>query len=124
MTVLGDGLVAVGRVGTVADAPVAWISTDGETWRIELMGADGEATAVATMDGGVVAVGNLPGERNVGAEVAWTSADGILWAQSGPFGDGTLRLLGADGNGGLVIAGGICAADQCPAPLWRGDALE
>ena len=81
---LGDGLVAVGVVGT-AQAPtgaVAWTSTDGRSWsRVDdPVFVGGVAVAVAAAPfGGLVAVGSDVGRREA---VAWTSPDGRHWTRA------------------------------------------
>jgi hypothetical protein len=84
ITTYGDGLVAVGVVGSaqVPTGAVAWTSTDASTWtRIDdpaLYG--GKAVAVtAAPFGGLVAVGSDLDRREA---VAWTTADGRRWTRA------------------------------------------
>jgi hypothetical protein len=78
---LGSGYVAVGVVGTAQQVTgsVAWISTDGRTWkRIDApdLGRGRAVALVAAPFGGLVAVGSDLDEHEA---FAWLSRDGRAW---------------------------------------------
>ena len=81
--VLGiDGrFVAIGKLGTGQrwSGSVAWVSSDGRQWtRIDSPElAAGIASALAPLDGGLVAVGSDLDEREA---LAWRSTDGSTWS--------------------------------------------
>jgi hypothetical protein len=84
ITTFGDGLVAVGVVGSAQEptGAVAWTSPDGAIWtRInDPAFFGGKAAAVTTAPfGGLVAVGSDLDRREA---VAWTSADGRRWTRA------------------------------------------
>lgn len=84
ITRYGDGLVAVGIVGSAQEptGAVAWTSTDASTWtRIDDPAFyGGKAVAVtAAPIGGLVAVGSDLDRREA---VVWTSADGRRWTRA------------------------------------------
>ena len=81
---LGHELVAVGTFGDSGSAgfgpSVAWISTDGITWRLRagspaLAGVIRSATTRAS---GLVAVG-LRDDGTIVTPVTWSSADAVHW---------------------------------------------
>lgn len=115
-----DGFVAVGN-GPVGAS--AWLSADGETWeRIEIAASASIARALALVDGGFVAVGNVVG-HDIGPGYSWTSVDARTWEDGTEFSPGTVMILAADGDGSTVVAGGQCviATESCEAVLWIGE---
>jgi hypothetical protein len=85
ITLFANGdLVAVGVVGTFQQRTrsVAWVSTDGHTWRrvddAHFAGALLES-AVGASPAGIVAVGSDLDRRNA---VAFTSPDGLAWTRA------------------------------------------
>jgi hypothetical protein len=72
----GGGFVAIGYAPPDWQ-PVAWTSSDAQTWTFHLIGTTAftfPVSAVARADGGVVAVG-----RSGSQPVAWTTSDGATW---------------------------------------------
>lgn len=116
----GERLIAVGASNHVeSPVPTAWVSDDGgETWRPEVMGAEGTARAIAVVDGALVAVGNLGGINGDGRPLAWSSADGVLWSDADLPGDEVV-VSSAVGGGDTVLVSGSCR-DGCTSPLWLG----
>jgi len=113
-----NGFVAVGN-GPVGAS--AWLSADGETWeRIEIAASASTSRALALVDGGFVAVGNVVG-HDIGPGHSWTSVDGRTWEDGNEFTPGTVMILGVDGDGSTVIAGGQCVTESCETVLWVGE---
>ena len=119
----GDGLVAIGDnydSNTAIGNVVAWVTTDGATWEPFGVAAGARVMAIAAVDGGLVAVGNLVGQ-DLGPESSWTSTDGQAWLESDALGTGTVRMSGAAGNGGVVVAVGLCQSESCDTVVWIGE---
>ena len=110
------GFVAAG--GGI-DGAVAWLSADGATWeRVDIV--DGAVVrALAPVDGGLVAAGNVAGQ-NFGPQLSWTSLDGLAWELGETFDEAGVEILAADGAGDTVVAGGQCLGD-CATVLWVGE---
>jgi hypothetical protein len=128
IAVRDDGtLVAVGS--SMEDGsngiPTAWISTDGgATWRVENMGANGAATAVAETSRGLVAVGDSR-LYNPGPVLSYTSGDGIRWSTTDPVTEEALYSLTAFGDASRVIVGLACVSQEpCPVVLYVGTVHE
>ena len=98
------GFVAVGteiRDGGEAIAPLAWTSSDGESWRRVVVDADGFVNAVAAGGPGLVAVG--------GGEVpVWTSPDGQSWTPGQA--DPQVFAPRLDVEDGFLVLQGVAAA--------------
>jgi hypothetical protein len=108
-----------GLIGT-GDAASAWVTADGAAWEHATIADSAYAGAVAVVDGGFVAVGNLIGQ-DVGEGQSWTSTDGLAWETGVPFGTPNVRFAAATGDGTTVVAGGGCASTTCDAVLWFGE---
>ena len=98
------GFVAVGteiRDGGEAIVPLAWTSSDGESWRRVVVDADGFVNAVAAGGPGLVAVG--------GGEVpVWTSPDGQSWTPGQA--DPQVFAPRLDVEDGFLVLQGVAAA--------------
>jgi hypothetical protein len=112
------GFAAVG--GGEASGATAWLSADGAAWEAIPISADAEARGLALVDGGFVAVGNVVGQ-DIGPGLSWTSLDGRTWEAGTEFAPASVRILGADGNGSTVVAGGLCQSESCDSVLWFGE---
>ena len=111
-----------GLIGT-GDAASAWVSADGAAWEQATIADGAYAGAVAVVDGGFVAVGNLVGQ-DLGEGQSWTSTDGLAWDAGMPFGTANVRFSAAAGSGTTVVAGGGCASTACDVVLWVGEVTE
>jgi hypothetical protein len=119
-----DGtVVAVGSStdGRDQGVPTAWISTDdGETWRVENMGAGGSADTLVEIDRGLVAIGALE-LYDPGPIASYTSEDGILWMSTERVAEDDAWPLAAGQHGGRPFAGLGCASQgPCPHALMEG----
>ena len=77
--VTDEGLLAVGPGDGAHGGSAAWLSADGTAWERFTIDDVAGAVAVASVDGGFVAVGNVADELDIGAEFTWTSVDGRTW---------------------------------------------
>lgn len=120
----GDGFVAGGSVGPELFDRHArfWTSEDGSTWEPvpddPAAFADAEARAIATFEGGLVAVGVVgPAQHPTGA-VAWTSRDGEAWIRvdEPAFAGSVAVAITAAPFGGVVAVGST--VDRREAVAW------
>jgi hypothetical protein len=120
-----DALVAV---GSVANAPAAWRTTDGRAWeRIEdddlaaAPGRHGRIAAVATSGTRIVAVGVEFGA--VQRPVAWWSPDGIDWSRAETQLDGNHAsdVVAVPDGFLLVGAGRAGPGEMTTGGLWFSD---
>jgi hypothetical protein len=116
---VSDGVLAVG--GGLEAGAAAWVTVDGETWRRFAIADGAEARAVTLLDDGAVAVGNAAGQ-DIGPALAWTSLDGQSWEAGREIGAGSVRMRTVASSGSVLVAGGECAAQECDAVLWVGEA--
>jgi hypothetical protein len=119
--VTDDGLLAVGPGDGAHGGGAAWLSTDGTEWERFTIDAVAGAKAVASVDGGFVAVGNVRDELDIGAEFTWTSVDGRTWEAGREIDPGTVIVNGIGSDGSTVVAGGRCVGDVCDHVLWIGE---
>lgn len=120
----GDGFVAGGSVGSELfdrDARF-WTSEDGDAWKPvpddPAAFADAEVRAIATFEGGLVAVGVVgPAQHPTGA-VAWTSRDGEAWTRvdEPAFAGSVAVAITAAPFGGVVAVGSTI--DRREAVAW------
>ena len=116
-----DGLLAVGPGDGPHGGAAAWLSADGSEWERFTIDDVAGAVAVASVDGGFVAVGNVREELDVGAEFTWTSVDGRAWEAGREIEPGAFQVLGVVGSGSTAVAGGRCVGDVCANVLWIGE---
>jgi hypothetical protein len=99
------GLLAVGRDTSDIETEVAaaWISSDGRAWR-RVAGGDemtGQMIDVVESDGGLFAIGGVPGADAAGV---WSSDDGEIWRVRATFEHAFLWSI-VEGGPGLVASG-------------------
>ncbi|HEX7197609.1 MAG TPA: sialidase family protein [Candidatus Limnocylindria bacterium] len=117
-------IVAVGESGAAASPiPVAWRSTDGETWTVAPMGEAGSAIGVTAVDRGFVAVGGATSNEPA-PPMVWTSPDASSWTETSPPTETSLWIEAVAGSVGEVNAGALCADDPCATTLWHGVITE
>ena len=116
-----DGFVAIGDgvSGEGDSGAAAWVSADGASWERVAVADAADGRALAPVEGGLVAVGNIVGQ-DVGPGLSWTSVEGRTWESGPDLNDGSVVLIAADGDGSVVVAGGQCLG-SCDAVLWIGE---
>jgi hypothetical protein len=115
------GLLAVGPGDGAHAGGAAWLSADGTAWERFTIDDVAGPKAVASVEGGFVAVGNVRDELDIGAEYTWTSVDGRSWEAGREIDPGTAILNGIGSDGSTVVAGGQCVSDVCDHVLWIGE---